>query len=61
MLVVYWDSNFNVVYCKVSGSGGVDEMIGVLEDGEVMYGLGKLLMSRLDGWIGVVWFWIDKL
>lgn len=54
MLVVYWDSNFNVVYCKVSGSGGVDEMIGVLEDGEVMYGLGKLLMSRLDGWIGVV-------
>lgn len=53
MLAAHWDSNPNVVYCKASGSGGADEMIGALEDGEVMYGLGKLLMSRLDGWIGV--------
>ena len=51
MLAAHWEGNPNVVYCKASGSGGADEMIGKLEDGEVMYGLGKVL-SRLDGWIG---------
>lgn len=41
MLVGYWEGNFNIIYFKVSGSGGVSEMIGKLEDGEVMYGFGK--------------------
>lgn len=43
MLAAHWDSNPNVVYCKASGSGGADEMIGALEDGEVMYGLVRLV------------------
>lgn len=42
MLAAHWEGNPNVVYCKGKGSGGADEMSGVLQDDEVMYGLGKL-------------------
>lgn len=47
MLVAHWDGNPNVVYCKAKGSGGANEMTGVLQDGEVMYGLGKLYVRDI--------------
>lgn len=47
MLAAHWDGNPNVVYCKAKGSGGANEMTGVLQDGEVMYGLGKLCVRDI--------------
>ena len=41
MLAGHWEGNPNIIHFKASGSGGASEMIGKLEDGEVMYGLGK--------------------
>lgn len=48
MLAAHWEGNPNVIYCKARGSGGADEMAGVLQDSEVMYGLGKLLTRWSD-------------
>lgn len=42
MLAGHWEGNPNIIHFKASGSGGASEMIGKLEDGEVMYGLVRL-------------------
>lgn len=42
MLAGHWEGNPNVIYYKAKGTGGANEMIGALQDGEVMYGLVRL-------------------
>ena len=44
MLAAHWEGNPNVIYYKAKGTGGANEMAGALEDGEVMYGLGQMLL-----------------
>ena len=44
MLAAHWEGNPNVIFYKAKGTGGANEMAGSLEDGEVMYGLGEMLL-----------------
>ena len=44
MLAAHWEGNPNVIFYKAKGTGGANEMAGSLKDGEVMYGLGEMLL-----------------